>query len=492
MILASASPRRRELLERAGFQLTIEPADVDETRLPQEGPQDLVLRLATSKALACLELHPYLGRDDVILAADTIVWLGDTVLGKPVDEEDACRMLHALSGKTHHVSTGVCLLTETGSIHERAFVETTDVTFKSLTDEEINAYVASGEPLDKAGAYGIQGGAGAFVCQLDGDYDNVVGLPIAHVLDELMQMGIGPTPTSITRIPGILSAHDTDTVGGTGCTVIICPNGATGAVDVRGGAPATRETDLLRPEETRQGIGLDVGVTRVPIVSGACLFDLMMGNPAVRPTLESGIRATQAALSERDVLAPLRTPLARGNVGAGTGCSVGKFAEPSRAMKSGLGEAVEASGRLVCGAVAAVNACGDVVDPDTGEPIAGLLSADGNRIEDSAQLLRNLAATMPLERTNTTISCVVTNARLTKAEATKVAQMAADAYAHALRPAHSTNDGDTIFVMATGEVTAPVDAVGTLATRALERAIADGARQATSAFGLISAHELAR
>lgn len=317
--------------------------------------------------------------------------------------------------------------------------------------------------------------------------------------------------TSVTQIPGVFAAHATNAAAGTGCTVIVCPAGATGGADVRGGAPATRETDLLRPEETvdalhavvlsggsafglaascgvaeeleRRGIGLDVMVAKVPIVSGACLFDLACGDPSTRPTAADGAAACATALD-----AP-GEPLARGNVGAGCGCTVGKLGGPALAMKSGLGEDVERAGELVCGAVAAVNACGDVLDPDTGERIAGMRTPEGG-LGSTVDALLGMAATMPLSRTNTTISCVVTNARLTKAQATKVAQMSADAYAHAISPTHTTNDGDTVFVMATGEVDAPVDVVGALATRALGRAIADGARQAEGAFGLPAARDL--
>lgn len=332
-----------------------------------------------------------------------------------------------------------------------------------------------------------------------------------------------PTIADVSQIPGIRIAHHTDAENGTGCTVIVCPAGATAGVDVRGGAPATRETDLLRPEETvdvlhaivlsggsayglaasvglaeeleRRGIGLDVQVGVVPIVSSACLFDLGFGNPSVRPTARDGARACALALDD----AP--TPLPRGNVGAGTGCTVGKLGGPALAMKAGLGTDVEQAGSLVCGAVVAVNACGNVVDPDTGEVIAGMRAQDGSGFVDECALALSMAARMPLDaarggeaqppmRTNTTISCVVTNAKLTKAQATKVAQMAADAYAHAIRPTHTTNDGDTVFVMATGEVDMPVDVVGILATRALERAIADGARSARTLHGLPGAADL--
>lgn len=320
-----------------------------------------------------------------------------------------------------------------------------------------------------------------------------------------------PEICSITQIPGILAGHATNAEAATGCTVIVCPAGATGAVDVRGGAPATRETDLLRPEETvqqlhavvlsggsafglaastgvaeeleRRDIGFDVGVTKVPIVSGACLFDLMCGRADIRPD------ASMGAAAVREAFAHAGEPLARGNVGAGAGCTVGKVAGPERAMKAGLGEAVCQAGELVAGAVVAVNAVGNVVDPATGAFVAGTLDAGGTRIISFEEAIEEAMAAMPL-RTNTTISCIVTNARLSKAQATKVAQMSADAYAHAIRPTHTTNDGDSIFVMATGGVSAEVDAVGMLATAALEQAIVDAARSAEGAYGLKGARDL--
>ena len=321
-----------------------------------------------------------------------------------------------------------------------------------------------------------------------------------------------PSFKSITQIDGIFAGHATNEAAATGCTVIVCPQGATGAVDVRGGAPATRETDLLRPEETvdvlhavvlsggsayglaasggvaeeleRRDIGLDVMVCKVPIVSGACLFDLACGDAHVRPDTAMGAQAVSEAFAHAG------EPLARGNVGAGAGCTVGKVAGPARSMKAGLGECVVQAGELVCGAVAAVNAVGNVVDPKTGDFVAGVLSTDGSRIISVEEAFAEAGAAMPL-RTNTTISCVVTNAKLTKAQATKVAQMSADAYAHAIRPTHTTNDGDSIFVMATGEVEAAVDTVGMLAVSALEQAIVDAARSAEGAYGLKAAGDLA-
>ena len=208
-------------------------------------------------------------------------------------------------------------------------------------------------------------------------------------------------------------------------------------------------------------------------------------------------QALMRRYAERDVDPLFRTPLERGNFGAGTGCSVGKYGGPQRAMKAGFGECVRQSGALVCGAVAAVNAVGNVVDPVTRKPIAGMLSEDLSCIQSaedavlaSAASISELNAQAEPKRTNTTISCVVTNAHLTKAQATKVAQMAADAYAHAISPTHTTNDGDTVFVMATGEVEAQVDTVGILATQALRDAIADAAHSATSAYGLKASRDL--
>ena len=305
--------------------------------------------------------------------------------------------------------------------------------------------------------------------------------------------------TSITEMAGIYAGHATDTEGKTGCTVIICPKGATGAVDVRGGAPATRETDLLRPEETvdvvhavvlsggsafglaascgvtdeleQRGIGVDVVVASVPIVVGACLFDLGFGSPKARPTYQMGRLAVVDAFERADA------PLPRGSVGAGTGCTAAKVIGLEHAVKTGIGQGIFETGELVCCALAAVNCMGDVVDPETGEMLAGKY-IDG-RYVSSEELMLKPDTRQFVSRSNTTISCVVTNARLTKATATKVAQMTADAYAHTIRPTHTTQDGDAVFVLATGEVEGlPTDSVGIAATRALEAAIRDAVLQA--------------
>ncbi len=181
MILASQSPRRIELMREAGFDVRVIPADIDETALPGEGPFELVERLSRAKAAAVADEHARPG--ERVVAADTIVALDGELLGKPADEADARRMLRALAGKTHQVATGVCIARD--GLAE-SFVDITDVTFYGLTDAEIDAYVATGEPMDKAGAYGIQGRHGRMLVEkIDGDFYNVMGLPIAKVVHAL-------------------------------------------------------------------------------------------------------------------------------------------------------------------------------------------------------------------------------------------------------------------------------------------------------------------
>ena len=194
MILASQSPRRRELLLDAGFELEIVPADIDEARLDGESPTELVGRLAEEKAEAVRSGLTHVPADGLLVAADTIVWMGDEALGKPADTADAEKMLHELSGQTHHVSTGVCamrLASNGACAAQTRFVETTSVTFWELTDAEIEAYVATGEPLDKAGAYGIQGAGRLLVEKIEGDYSNVVGLPVARLVRALGALSAG-------------------------------------------------------------------------------------------------------------------------------------------------------------------------------------------------------------------------------------------------------------------------------------------------------------
>jgi septum formation protein len=181
LILASASPRRQELLRNAGIAFIVDPADIDETPLPEESPQTCVQRLARSKALVVHQRHS----KDFVLGADTIVVIDGEILNKPRDAEDAARMLGMLSGRTHEVMTGICILS-TG-LEQTAF-ETTRVTMCELADEEIRGYVATGEPRDKAGAYAIQGIASRWIPRIEGDYGNVVGLPVALVYRILREL----------------------------------------------------------------------------------------------------------------------------------------------------------------------------------------------------------------------------------------------------------------------------------------------------------------
>jgi septum formation protein len=193
LVLASASPRRQELLRNAGIPFTVYPADIPEQPKPGESPRECAERLAREKALAVSRRHPA----DLVLGADTIVVVDGEILGKPHDERDAGRMLRLLSGRTHQVTTGVCLVgplrtgnqkLETGFEDTRS--ETTLVTMTTLTDEDIRCYVATGEPMDKAGAYAIQGMASRWIPHIDGDYFNVVGLPMALVCRMLQEHGL--------------------------------------------------------------------------------------------------------------------------------------------------------------------------------------------------------------------------------------------------------------------------------------------------------------
>ena len=194
LVLASASPRRQELLRNAGIEFTVQAANVDETPLPGEQARECAKRLAREKALAVWRSRP----QDVVLGADTVVALDHYILGKPVDEEDAARMLRMLSGREHRVITGVCLVTSAdiekvtrgeGSGEQiRAGSETTVVMMAELSDEEIHAYVTTGEPMDKAGAYAIQGVASRWIPRIEGDYSNVVGLPVALVYRMLREV----------------------------------------------------------------------------------------------------------------------------------------------------------------------------------------------------------------------------------------------------------------------------------------------------------------
>jgi septum formation protein len=184
LVLASASPRRQELLRNAGISFTVQPADIDETPMVGESPRGCAERLAREKALAVFESRP----EDYVLGADTIVVVDDTILGKPRDAGDAARMLRLLSGRMHAVITGVCVVGPVVNKVKTAS-ETTMVTFCELSDDEIRDYIATGEPMDKAGAYAIQGIASRWIPRIEGDYSNVVGLPVALVYARLRELG---------------------------------------------------------------------------------------------------------------------------------------------------------------------------------------------------------------------------------------------------------------------------------------------------------------
>lgn len=320
---------------------------------------------------------------------------------------------------------------------------------------------------------------------------------------------------SITDVPGIQVGHAQDDDALTGCTAILCRKGAVAGVDVRGGAPGTRETDLLNPLNLvqsvhavllaggsafgldaasgvmryleEQGIGFDTGVAKVPIVPAAILFDLNLGRADRRPDAQMGYQAAVSASSD----APRE-----GNCGAGMGASVGKMFGAKQAMKCGIGTAsIEIGAGVIVGALMAVNAFGDVVDPETNQVIAGLRSADVGPIHlgqagyfaDTLKMMKTFFGRTVLSfatKSNTVIGVVATNADFTKAEATKMAQMAHDGLARAVRPAHTMLDGDTIFAFATGGKKADVSTVGAYAAEVTAQAILRAARMAASAGGL--------
>jgi L-aminopeptidase/D-esterase-like protein len=316
---------------------------------------------------------------------------------------------------------------------------------------------------------------------------------------------------SFTEIEDIQVGHAHNLNAATGCSVVICEKGATAGVDVRGGAPGTRETDLLDPVnlvekihavmlaggsafgldaaagvmqylEERQ-VGFDVGVARVPIVCGAVLFDLTLGDHRVRPDREMGYQACRNA-AERTC--------EEGNVGAGAGATVGKIRGMDRAMKSGLGCHAIQVGQLKIGALVAVNCLGDVIDPETGERLAGLLKEDRTGLADSeAVMIQSYSGKKDLFAGNTTIGIIATNAIVTKSQASKLASMAHNGYARTMRPAHSMYDGDTIFTMATGHIEADVSVLGLLAARTMERAVVSAVEKARPLMGLRCRTDLA-
>lgn len=321
-----------------------------------------------------------------------------------------------------------------------------------------------------------------------------------------------PSEAGLTAVAGLKVGHHTLSERPTGCTVVLAESGAVAGVDVRGSAPGTRETDLLNPVNLvdkvhavvltggsafgldaasgamrfldERGIGFTTPFGPVPIVPAAVIFDLGLGNPRIRPTADCGYSAARAASS---------VPVQEGNVGAGAGATVGKAAGAARAMKGGLGSAsIRTPDGLIVAALVVVNAFGDVIDPATGNVIAGVRSPDGRGLADVRTLLRAGAGTDRPFGMNTTIGVIATNAALTKTEATKVAQMAHDGIARAVAPAHTMFDGDTLFALATAERAGPanVSAIGALAADAVAEAIVRAVRAATGVAGFPAARDL--
>ncbi len=300
---------------------------------------------------------------------------------------------------------------------------------------------------------------------------------------------------------------------GTGCTVLVCPQGMRAGLDVRGGGPASRESQLLNPLmaaqfihaivlgggsafglgaangvmrylEERQ-IGLDVGVTKVPLVAQSDLFDLTVGDAFTRPDAEMGYQAARQAMENpnyRD-----------GNYGAGCGATVGKIHGMATCMKSGIGSYAVKLGELRIGALVAVNALGDVFDWKTGKQVAGLLSDDRSGLRSTTEAMKSSVKRIENRFVeNTTLAIVITNAEFRKDQLCKIAGMAHDGYARSIQPVHTTADGDSIYAVSAGAVEADLDLVGTLAAEVVSEAILRAVLSAESAYGFPSASSLSR
>lgn len=315
----------------------------------------------------------------------------------------------------------------------------------------------------------------------------------------------------IQTIEAIKIGQEENAAAGTGCTVLLSENGMRAGIDVRGGGPASRETQLLHPLAAAQsihaivlaggsafglgaangvqacleerGIGFDVGVTKVPLVVQSDLFDLTVGDPFIRPDAAMGYRAAKRALEApnyRD-----------GNYGAGCGATVGKRAGMGTCMKTGIGSYAVQLGELQVGAVVALNALGDVFDWKRGRQAAGMLTEDKSAFRSSFDFM--CASTQIVENKftgNTTLGVVVTNAKFSKAQLCKLAGMAHDGYARSIRPVHTSADGDTIYAVSVGDVSADQDLVGALAAEAVSEAILCAVRAAEGAYGFPAASDL--
>ncbi|MFG6148765.1 P1 family peptidase [Halobacillus sp. B23F22_1] len=316
----------------------------------------------------------------------------------------------------------------------------------------------------------------------------------------------------VTDINDFKFGHDQNEKAGTGCTVIVAKDGATAGVDVRGGAPGTRETDLLKSENLvqkihglflaggssfglqtgsgvmdaleRRGIGFDTPTAKVPIVPGAILYDLNVGGSAIRPDAAMGQRACENALSNQ--------PFLMGNYGAGTGATVGKLLGNELAMKGGIGTYAVQIHDLQVGAVVAVNCFGDVIHPSNRERIAGLYNRKERVFLHTEKLLLKHVLSPSTNRfsKNTSIGAVLTNAVLTKPEANKLAALAHDGFARTIMPAHTFVDGDTIFTMSSGKVKVDLNSLSYLYAHVVEQAVLQAAYAAESCYGIVANRDL--
>ncbi|WP_028782953.1 P1 family peptidase [Thalassobacillus devorans] len=316
----------------------------------------------------------------------------------------------------------------------------------------------------------------------------------------------------LSSIDGFRIGHASDDKAATGCSVVICERGAVGGVDVRGGAPGTRETDLLRSENLvesvhavflaggsafglaagsgvmgfleEKGIGFDTGAGRVPVVPGAILYDLQTGDNRRRPDIQMGYEACRNAYKAHQNNT--------GNFGAGTGASIGKILGPGQAMKGGIGSYAVQASDVQMGALVAVNSFGDIMDPETGKLIAGVYEKDSLELLSTENILIKQIKTADANRFsgNTSIGIIMTNAKLTKAQANKVASIAHDGFARTMRPSHTLVDGDSLFLLATGEVKADANTIGMLAAKVVEQAVLRGVKDTTTAYNLLSYRDL--
>ncbi len=318
---------------------------------------------------------------------------------------------------------------------------------------------------------------------------------------------------SVNAISNIKIGQAENAAAGTGCTVLLCEHGMSAGLDVRGGGPASRESQLLNPLMAAQtihaivlaggsafglsaangvmecleerNIGYDVGVTKVPLVAQSDLFDLTVGDTFIRPDAAMGYEAAKRALDApnyRD-----------GNYGAGCGATVGKIAGMETCMKTGIGSYAVQIGELQVGAVVALNALGDVFDWRTGKQIAGLLTEDKSALRSTAEFMKSSIQVVENKFAgNTTLGVVITNAAFSKPQLCKIAGMAHDGYARSIHPVHTSADGDSIYAVSVGDVQADQDLVGTLAAEVISEAITRAVQSAESAYGFPSASDLHR